>query len=410
MSTPILKAAFISGLTAAGAEVIDLGTVTTPMVLFATTLLKADGGAMITASHNPKEFNGIKLNNSAGVPISYEGGLNKIEVRACDGMLTKSTQAATQGTVTPKSVFMEYENFILAALGESKIPMKIVVDAGNGVAGIHAEILEKAGCKVVSLYCEPDGNFPHHQANPEKAENLKDLRAKVKEEKADLGVAYDGDGDRVGFVDEKGNIVSINEIFGLLIKDALERSPKGKIIYDVECSKAIDDIIRANGGVPLISKTGHTYITQRMLQEKAIFAGEKSGHYYFAETNAADDGLFATVRLLNYLVRKKQKLSAAVKGFPKYISAYHRISVPDEKKFSMVEQIKKEVADCDLKPITIDGVRVNFENGWALIRTSNTESKLSVTYEASTKEDFRKIKTFVKQLLKKVGVSLVGVY
>lgn len=400
LSSPSLKKAFIEGLRESGADVIDIGTVTTPMSLFATTFLKASGGAMITASHNPKEFNGIKLCDKDGVPISFESGLSKIKAIVEEKSFKKAKKL---GSLTEKNIFNDYANFIEKNF-KGKINLKIIVDAGNGVSGlIYPKILEKLGANVIRLYCDPDGNFPNHIPNPDKEENMIDLEAKVKETGADLGVAYDGDGDRVGFVDENGKMVPVNKSFILLIKDVLAKNPGAKIVYDVECSKVIDDAIRQDGGVPIVCKTGHTYITQKIIQDGAVFAGEKSAHYYFKETKGVDDGLFATLRLIEYLSEKKQKLSKAVQGLPEYMSAYRRIPVPEERKFDMVRQIAEELVKLGHKPITIDGARVDFPAGWCLIRASNTEPKLSVTYEASTKEEFGRIENFVNGILSKVG-------
>lgn len=400
-STPSLKAAFIEGLRSAGANVVDIGFATTPLVLFATKTLGAAGGANITASHNPKEYNGLKLNDGAGIPLSYETGISKIEALVKE----RKFAAGKRGGLTQRDVLPEYIKFMEGHLPKGRLRgWRIVVDAGNSVGGlINPAVLQALGAEVIQLYCEPDGTFPNHEPNPENAENMRDLQAKVREVRANLGVAYDGDADRVGFVDERGEIVAVNKIFCLFVRDVLAKRGGGKIVYDVECSKLVDDVIRAAGGVPIVSKTGHTYITQRMISEKADFAGEKSGHYYFAETQGIDDGLFATVRALTILTESKKPLSEATADFKLYEAAYRRIPVPEERKFDMVQQIKEHWSADGLKPITLDGARVNFPKGWALVRASNTEPKLSVTYEASTKEEFGKIERIVDETLKEVG-------
>lgn len=407
LSSPALKKALIEGLTEAGCDVIDIGVVTSPLVLFATRALKADGGVMATASHNPPEYNGLRFNDKNAVPISHEAGLNKIEriVKGTDEKGVKKAKKA--GRLSQKQTLSDYAKFIFDNFRgfRGKIPFKIVVDGGNGAAGaIYAGILEKAGAKVVRLYCEPNGNFPNHMPDPERPENLKDLQAAVKKEKADLGVAYDCDGDRAGFVDEHGDIVPESKTFILLIKGAA----KGKVVYDVECSQTIDETIKAAGGVPVICRTGNTYISRKMLETKAVLGGEKSGHYYFKETGAADDALFATLRLLEYLIKTKQRLSAATRELPEYIRSYRRLPVPDDKKFAMVAQIKDDVVRQGLEPITLDGVRVNFSKGWVLVRASQTEPKLSVTCEASDKKEFERVERFANGLLAKAGVVNVS--
>lgn len=403
-STPSLKQAFIEGALSAGGNVVDIGFATTPLVLFATKHLSAAAGANITASHNPAEFNGIKLNDKNGEPISYESGLHKIEASVKEN---KIPTAQTQGKLENKNILKDYIKFVKGHAPSLK-GWKIVVDAGNGVAGlINPDVLEALGAEVVRLYCEPDGRFPNHQPNPEKEDNMRDLAAKVKESGAALGVAYDGDGDRVGFVDENGQTISGTKALCILIKDVLEKNRGAKIVFDVECSKAIEDVIKAAGGIPVICKTGHTYITQRMIEEKAIFAGEKSGHYYFSETQGVDDGLFATVKMLAYLMRTKQTLSQTAAAVPQYISSYKRLQVAnDEVKFQMIEQLKEEVVALGHAPTTLDGVRLDFDGGWMLIRASNTEPKLSVTVEGAGREQFEKFESLATELLKKVGVGV----
>jgi len=408
LSTPKLKAAFIEGARAAGASVIDVGFVTTPLLGWTARALGAAGSAAITASHNPKEWNGIKLNDKKG-PISYESGLKKIEkelsAMATNGNKMVNKMGSREGQLTQKDPLPEYVRFIDNYVHHHGAfsRLKVVVDAGNGVTGmINPPVLQMLGADVIKLFCEPDGNFPNHEPNPEKPENLSALQEKVLEEKANLGIAYDGDGDRVGFVDEKGRIVAESKVFCILIRDALSKE-KGKVIFDVKCSKAIQETIRKEGGEPVMSRTGHTYITQKMKEIGAVLAGERSGHYYFRELGGNDDALFATIKVLQYLIKTGKELSSISNDFPQYFSAHERLSIDEKRKFQLVEDIGKEFEKFGAVS-RIDGARVELKEGWMLSRASNTEGKIDVIYEGTTKKAFSDIKKKVDEVLQRVGV------
>jgi len=400
LSGPSLKKELIKGLLSTGATVIDIGTVTSPIVMFATRYLKCNGGINVTASHNPKEYNGFKFYYKNGMPIDFETGLIKIQ-----DIFENEKFAEGKGKLIKKDIIKDYSDFILRMI-KIKKPMKIVVDAGNGSTGkIYPNILKKVGLNVYELFCEPDGNFPNHEPNPSKTENLGHLQEKVLELGADLGFAYDGDGDRLAVVDKNGSIAYVGVVFSILIKNALEKEPGSKVIYTVLDSKAIDDIIREQGGIPVVCRVGHTYITQKMIEEKAVIAGEISGHYYFKETYGADDALFASLKLIETLVNSNQLISDFSDRFPKYFSQVSeglRVPIKETEKFNFIEKLKNDFRNRDFNIDTTDGVKVFFEDGWALFRPSNTEPIISISYEAEDETSFERIKKFVDDIITRI--------
>jgi phosphomannomutase/phosphoglucomutase len=402
LSGPSLKRKLIEGLISTGCDVVDIGMAATPMIIFSTMHLKCDGGVMVTASHNPKEFNGFKFNGSDGIPISFESGLNKIEEIFEIGEFSQQ-----KGSVSKIDLTRDYAEFLLLKVSNlHSTRMKIVVDAGNGSPGsIYPKILRETGVDICELYCEPDGNFPNHQPDPSKRENMRDLQRRVLETQANLGFAYDGDGDRLGVVDENGNIVDPNRVFALLIKQTLESRPNSKIVYDVLSSMMIEDTIRKHNGVPIVSKVGHTYIAQRMAEEDAALGGELSGHYYFEEIFCADDALFASIKLIELLTKSNREITDHLKDLPKYhsqVSEAFRFPISESEKFSFMKNLEIELREKGYKINTLDGVKIAFEDGWALLRLAHTESKISVAYESRNQEGFTKIKKFVDEIVRRI--------
>ncbi len=390
-SSPDLSRNLVRGLTEAGLNVIDVGFVPTPALYFTVAHNRLDGGTMITGSHNSKEYNGIKLCGKNGVCLSYETGINEVERLAkTDIMPQKNT-----GRVTKKSADEEYINFVVKKVKFRK-KLHVVIDAGNGVAGkISCEIFRRLGCEVVELHCVPDGDFPNHHPDPLVRENLRDLQAKVKKTNADLGIAYDGDGDRVGFVDEKGEVFTNNKAFALLIENILGKNPGAKIVHEVLSSKLVEDVIRKNGGIPVLSRVGHSYIQNKMADEKCALGGETSGHYYFSESYNYDDGIFASVKLAELLSNSGQKLSGLGASLPEYITSDDtRIHCPDEKKFEVVEKLVKKFRGMG-KLITLDGVKVVSKDSWFIVRASNTQPALVLRWEANNKKEFERVGTFL---------------
>jgi len=399
LSGPFLKKNLIDGLLSTGANVIDVGVTTSPVVMFATKLLGCDGGIMVTASHNTKEYNGFKFYRKDGIPISYESGINKIQK-----IFEKRDFAKGRGKIEKQDIHTTYASFLLEKIKFKQEPsFKIVLDAGNGAAGrVYPNVLRKAGMTVIELFCNPDGNYPNHEPDPSKSENLAQIMEKVIETGADLGFAYDGDGDRLAVIDEKGRVVPTGIIFSIIIKNALSQNPGSKVVYTALDSQAIDDVIRMQGGVPIVCRVGHTYITQKLLEENATVAGEISGHYYFKETYGADDALFASLRIIESLVNSEKNLTDYSKEYPDYFSQTSekfRFPIKSSEKFPFIEQLKRKFETQGYKIDTLDGVKVIFDDGWAMFRPSNTESIVSVSYEAKTEKAFNRIDDFVERVI-----------
>ncbi|MCK4491687.1 MAG: phosphomannomutase/phosphoglucomutase, partial [Candidatus Altiarchaeales archaeon] len=281
--------------------------------------------------------------------------------------------------------------------------LKVVVDAGNGVGGRIAEkIIGDLGCEVSCLYCDPDGNFPNHVADPTVDEYLTDLIRKVREEEADIGIAYDGDADRVGFVDDKGGIIRGDQSLILFSREILDKEKGLKIIFEVKCSQALIEDIEEHGGIPIMYRTGHSFIKKRMREEDSPLAGEMSGHFFFADNYLGyDDGLYASVRMIQLLSRSDKKLSEIIAGLPHYYSTPEiRVKCPDEEKFSIVAQVVEKFKQ-NYEVITVDGARVQFNGGWGLVRASNTEPAIILRFEADTEEKLQEIKDIILSELRK---------
>lgn len=400
LSSTSLKQKLIEGLVSGGVHVVDIGMVTTPILIFSVSFYSFDGGVMITGSHNPKEYNGVKMFTRDSMPISYESGLNKIEDMIKRGYAFKITG---NDKVEKKDILDDYKNYLLDKIKFNSPPrMKVVIDAGNGSAGkIYSDILKKAGFEVVEMYCEPDGTFPNHLPDPLEPENVVDLQKKVVEESADMGFAYDGDGDRLVVVDEKGKVTTINDIFILLIKHTLQNFENAKIVYNVSNSLAIRDTIEKYGGIPIEWKVGHTYVQQKLKDEKAQFGGELSGHYFFKELFTSDDAIFATLKLLEFLINNNTSLEKEFAEIPRYYSMVSEeivIPIKDSEKFIFIENLKKDLRKKGYKINDMDGVKVLFEDGWALFRASNTTPLIRYGFESKTKDGFEKIKSFVEEV------------
>lgn len=398
LSTPSLKESLIKGLIDSGATVIDIGMVPTPVVYFACYNLGYGFGIMVTGSHLTKEYNGIKFCDSKGIPIGHEAGLSKIE----ELVKTKKFESG-EGTVIKKDITIPYIGFIKSLATTSFEGLKIVIDGANGSAGkLYSQILRECGAEVVELYCEPDGNFPNHTPDSMKKEFIVDLERAVKGLKADIGMAFDGDGDRIAIVDEDGEMTNTNHIFSLMIEDILKDNKGAKIVHDVLCSKLIEDVVKENGGIPLVNRVGHTFSAIRCFEENAAMAGEVSGHYFFKEANYTDDVLVASLKILKILKESGRGLSELTAKYPKYYEYADRLPVRDDKKFEFIENLKDQLKSQGYDLITLDGVRVSFDHGWMLFRPSNTEPKISMGLESSNKEEFKKIKQLADEIIKTI--------
>lgn len=388
-----IKTALAKGILATGINVIDVGVCPTPVVYFSIAHLETDGSVMITGSHNPIEYNGLKLNEGM---LSLYGD----QILHLKALIEKEDFESGTGVLSHAEIIPAYTAMIKEKI-KLKKPFKIVIDAGNGTAGnIAPEIFEAMGCEVVRLYCEPDGHFPNHLPDPTVMKYIKDLRRLVVEEKADFGLGYDGDSDRVGLIDEKGRVVFADQILALMAKDVLTRCPGEKIIYDVKCSQMLPEVVEAAGGEPVIYMTGHSLIKKKLKEERAPLGGEMSGHIFFKEGfYGFDDGIFVSFRVAQYLSTLDRPLSELVDELPQFISTPEiRITCPDEDKFEVVEKLTADFKK-DYDVIDIDGARVLFGDGWGLVRVSNTQPILVLRFEARSEQRLAEIrKLFVEKL------------
>jgi phosphomannomutase/phosphoglucomutase len=392
-----IKEVLISGLRLVGCDVVDLGMIPTPVLYFHVYHKKKDSGIMITASHNPPDYNGFKFRNKQSIPFRHETILKIKEI-----IDENNFNVGERGTRKEENIIDEYLEYIKEKVDLSK-NLKVVIDGGNGTCGkVASRLFRDLGCQVEELYCDPDGNFPNHIPDPNMEETLSDLREKVVQTNSDMGIALDGDGDRVSFVDEKGNIIRSDIAMILFAKDILKKHEKPKIVHEVKFSRVFMDYVNDRGGIPIMTKVGYPNIVFKMLEEKSPLGGEFSGHFYFRENNYYEDAIFAAAKFAEILSKETENLSDLVKPFLKYVSSRElRIPCPDEKKEEVVRKIKEtfEYQGRDIN--SVDGVRLEFKDGWGLIRSSNTEPELSVRFEATTKEKLEEIKSMVLKELNK---------
>jgi phosphomannomutase/phosphoglucomutase len=393
-----LKAAFVKGLNETGIDTTDVGLAISPMIYWASCAMNFDSATNITASHNPKEYNGIKTVTKEAHPICGNELQEILKIIQNDQLET----AETPGTHTKQNIWPQYLNDLTKRIS-IKRKLKVVVDTGNGTAGAFApEFLAKIGCEVVPLYCELDGTFPNHEANPEELKNMLDLIAKVKEENADLGIGFDGDGDRVGIVDEKGHLYSSDFMLLLLTKDLLTRVKNPKIVFDIKVSQTIINKMKELGAKPVMWKTGHSFIEKKMKEIGALLAGEVSGHLFFAENYYGfDDALLAAGKIIEILANETQPLSQMFDDLPQtFTTPELKVPCPDDKKFEIVKNLVDYFTkhyDC----ITIDGVRINFDkNSWGAVRASNTSPNLTLRFESNTKERLDEIQKIMAEQLR----------
>ena len=378
-----LRDALAKGLTEAGLDVVDIGVVPTPLAYFGVFELPAAGCIVITASHNPSEYNGFKM--MMGREALHGEAIQKLAALVEEGA---TPARARKGEVRTLDIVPRYHEFVVrdCAFGAGARQLKVVIDAGNGPAGVVAAPIYRAlGCEVVELYCEPDGTFPNHHPDPVVDANLADLIARVREEGADLGIAFDGDGDRIGVVDEQGNIVRGDMLLVIFGRALLAEHPGATIISEVKCSERMYADLRARGGHVIMWKTGHSPIKAKMKETGALLAGEMSGHVFFADRyHGFDDAIYAGARLLQILARETKPLSALIADLPPAVATPEiRVECPDTEKFAIVEEAKRHFAQLGEEVIDIDGVRVRFGDGaWGLLRASNTQPALVLRFEA----------------------------
>ncbi|MFZ2455929.1 MAG: phosphomannomutase/phosphoglucomutase [Candidatus Altiarchaeia archaeon] len=396
LSSPSLRNALVKGLVSAGCTVTDVGMVPTPLLYYTIQNYKKDGGIMITGSHNGPQYNGFKL--CKGTDTLYGDQIQEVAKIVSSGIFREG-----KGIVIEKNVV---EDYVKSAKEKIRIKkkIKVVVDGGNGAGGIiGTRLLKELGCEVVELYCEPDGRFPHHFPDPTVDANLKDLIETVKNEKADLGIAYDGDADRLGVVDDMGDVIRGDQSLILFSREILKEKKGATIIFEVKCSQALVEDIKKNGGEPLMYRTGHSFIKKKMKETKAPLAGEMSGHFFFADKYYGyDDGIYSGLRMAELLSEKKEKLSEIMAKIPRYYSTPEiRVHAPEDKKFAIVKEVTEKFQKEKYEVITVDGARMQFPDGWGLIRASNTEPALILRFEAKTPERLKEIEKTIKGALAK---------
>jgi phosphomannomutase/phosphoglucomutase len=387
LSSPEFRDAFVEGLLSTGVSVIDVGVCPTPLLYFAIHHFRADGGVMVTGSHNPPEYNGFKL--CIGLGSLY--GEMILELRR---LIERGAFREGKGDLSLREVVPAYRKFVT---GNLSIPrrLKVVVDGGNGTAGAVAPgLFREMGMNVIELFCEADGRFPNHFPDPTVPENLRSLVAKVLETGADVGVAYDGDADRIGAVDERGNVIYGDYLLVLFAREILSRKPGAAIISEVKASQNLYDDIARRGGRPVMWKAGHSLIKAKMKEEKAELAGEMSGHVFFRDRYLGfDDAIYASARLFEILAKADAPLSALLADLPPVVSTPEiRIDCPDEIKFRVVREVAGIVAPQAREVIDVDGIRALFDGGWGLVRASNTQPVLVLRFEGRDEETVSRIR------------------
>jgi phosphomannomutase/phosphoglucomutase len=383
----------IKGLVSTGLDVSNIGLVPTPVYYFSVIHLDQHGGVMITGSHNPPEFNGFKISRG-------NHSIFGEEIQEIRKLMESKDFIKGEGSVKKAGILETYRKMIKNKISLKK-KLKVVLDCGNGVGSVIApQILKDLGVDLIELYCVSDGTFPNHHPDPTLPSTLTDLIAKVKSTKADLGIALDGDADRLGVVNEKGNILWGDQLMILYSRELLARKPNSKILVEVKCSQSLIDDIKNHKGIPILSPTGHSIIEAKMVEEHALIAGEMSGHMFFRdEFFGFDDAIYASARLLRLLSSTHETLSELLADAPKYFSSPEiRVECSDEKKFEVVKKVGDYFRKSH-KVISVDGARVLFENGWGLIRASNTQPILVLRFEAKTKDELEEIKSEFRQRL-----------
>jgi len=401
LSSPEFSEVLSKGLMSTGCDVIELGTIPTPLLYFAIYYKKMEAGVMITGSHNPPEYNGFKM--MLGEDTLYGPDIQDI-------LQIVQNEEFIQDDPGEKEIYdiiPEYENYVFENIKVHK-KLHVVVDAGNGTGGaVAVPIFRKLGCEVTELFCEMDGRFPNHHPDPTLPEALETLIKTVAESHADLGIAYDGDADRIGVIDDKGNIIWGDQLMIIFARDILPSNPGAPVISEVKASKLLYEEVEKLGGRPIMWKTGHSLIKKKIKEEKALVAGEMSGHIFFADRFFGfDDAIYSSARLLEILSRSEKKLSEMLNDLP---TTYHtpeiRVYASDAVKFKIVEEVKRELAK-KYPIVDIDGVRAQFPKGWGLVRASNTQEVLVLRFEAETEQDLADIRKEVEKTVERAIQSL----
>jgi phosphomannomutase / phosphoglucomutase len=395
-SSPEYQARVVKGLQSTGVDVVFLNMVATPLFYFAVKKLGRKAGVMVTASHNPSNFNGFKV-------WAGDGTIHSQEIQNIYEIMVKGEFAVGKGIAGELDIEPEYLS-CLKDQGPIAGPVRVVVDGGNGAAGmVCVKALENAGASVIPIYCEPDGSFPNHHPDPTVMKNNVDLVATVKKEKAQLGIGLDGDGDRIGVVDEKGQMIYGDQLLAVYARDVLKENPGASVIGEVKCSHLLFNDIQKHGGQPIMWKTGHSLIKAKMKEEKSPLAGEMSGHMFFADRYYGfDDAVYSAQRLVEIVAKKKDvPVSSYLDDWPKIFNTPEiRMECPDKIKFRVVEMAQDYFRQ-DYEIVDVDGVRITFEDGWALLRASNTQPVLVLRFEAESEARLAEFRDIIERPLKK---------
>lgn len=398
LSTENFRLALIKGLRSVGIDVIDIGIVPTPAQYFSMFTLPVSGGVMISGSHNPPDYNGFKLSINQA-PVFGQ------EIQKIREIIESGHFASGKGGYEKTDVIEEYIKYIKKDIKIHK-PMKVVLDSGNGAASLVAHrLFKEMGVETIDLFDSPDGNFPNHHPDPTVVDYIQDLIKTVKSSAADIGIGYDGDGDRIGVVDENGQIIWGDRLLIIFGREIIKKYPGAKIIFEVKCSQALPEMIEKYGGTPIMWKTGHSLLKKKMKEMGAPLAGEMSGHLFFADRYFGyDDAIYASARLVELLSQSDRTVSQLLHDLPEYFSTPEiRVdTVNDEEKFRIADQAKNYFSE-NFKVIDIDGVRILFGDGWGLVRASNTQPVLVLRFEARTLDRLNEIKELVINKLKEFG-------
>lgn len=401
LSSPELAQRLSEGLRAGGCDVIDIGMVPTPVLYYATHKLKTGTGIMVTGSHNPPQYNGLKM-LIAGNTLYGDG------IKALYHMIVEEKLNSATGTHTEQDILPEYLDTIVNDIKLDK-PLNIAVDCGNGVAGVLAtELFTRLGCNVTELFCDVDGNFPNHHPDPSKPENLLDLQNAMKENALDIGLAFDGDGDRVGILDDKQNILWADRQMMLYAADVLKRKPGALIIFDIKSTTNLAIVIKSLGGEPLMWKTGHSFIKAKMKETGAELAGEMSGHIFFKERwFGFDDGLYSAARMLEIVSQHDETTSEIFEKLPDSINTPElQVNFEEGEHYKFMDKFIADSSFENADIVTIDGIRVNYANGWGLVRPSNTTPCLVLRFEANDEDTLKDIQNTFREKMLAIDSSL----
>ena len=396
-----LQREFQKGVLSSGCNVLDVGKVPTPLLYFTTFVSDISDGVMLTGSHNPKNYNGLKI-------VLDRQSTTSEKISEIKSIIFDEKFIDGKGKLS----FLDIKEQYLEKVKEKikiKRSLKVCLDCGNGIGGVVApEAFKLAGIELVELFSEVDGDFPNHHPDPSNPKNLEDLQSKVIETESDLGIALDGDGDRVGLIDSDGEIIYPDKYMMLLVEDILSKHKKGSIVYDVKCSTNLEKIISDLNGTPVMSRTGHSYIKSKIIETDALLGGEMSGHIFFNDDwYGFDDAIYSALRIIEVISKKNISSNKIFKKYPSFFSTPEiNISIPDQIKFKLIDEIKLHIKSTRFKYIDIDGVRLESETAWGLVRASNTSPNIVLRFEGQTEKDLLEIKNYFKTILSKIDNNL----